>query len=126
VWHVGEPFEEMARIMLPRAKEGSPVRSWLLAAARITKGRRSAYDNLMLGLHDNAKLDERYQKACSQIEVKFAPGTTWLCFTDQVMHAALAGQYVLEQTFHLDTYAMARPELSPLKVLERMQGHALV
>ena len=84
------------------------------------------FDNLMLGLHDNAKLDEPYQKQCPQIEVPFAPGTTWMCFTDQVMHAALAGQYVLEQTFHLDADAMARPELSPLKVLERMKGRALV
>jgi hypothetical protein len=126
VWHVGEPFEDMARTMLPHSKEGSTVHAWLLAGAGITKGRRSAYDNLMLGLHDNAKLDERYQKECSQIEVPFAPGTTWLCYTDQVMHAALAGQYVLEQTFHLDADAMARPELSPLKVLERMKGHALV
>jgi hypothetical protein len=43
-----------------------------------------------------------------------------------VMHAAISGQYVLEQTFHLDIDAMARPELSPLKVLERLRGHALV
>jgi len=126
VWHVGEPFEDMARTMLPRAKEGSGVHAWFLATAGVTKGRRSPYDNLMLGLHDNAKLDEPYQKQCPQIEVPFAPGTTWMCFTDQVMHAALAGQYVLEQTFHLDADAMARPELSPLKVLERMKGRALV
>ena len=126
VWHVGEPFEDMARTMLPRAKDSSPVHTWLLATAGITKGRRSAYDTLMLGLHDGAKRDERYQKECRQIEIPFAPGTTWLCYTDQVMHAALAGQYVLEQTFHLDVDAMARPELSPLKVLERMKGRALV
>ena len=126
VWHVGEPFKDMARTMLPRAKEGSAAHAWLLAAARITKGRRSPYDNLMLGLHDGAKLDERYQKECAQIEVPFAPGTTWLCYTDQVMHAALSGQYVLEQTFHLDADAMACPELSPLKVLERIRGRALV
>jgi hypothetical protein len=126
IWHVGEPFEDMARTMLPRAKEGSAAHAWLLATLGVTKGRRSRYDNLMLGLHDGAKLDERYQKECSQIEVPFAPDTTWLCYTDQVMHAALSGQYVLEQTFHLDADAMARPELSPLKVLERMKGHALV
>lgn len=126
VWHVGEPFEDMARAMLPRVKSGSPVHAWFLAAAGITKGKRSRYDGVMLGLHDNAKLDERYQRESPQIEVPFAPGTTWLCYTDQVMHAALAGQYVLEQTFHLDIDAMARPELSPLKVLERMKGHALV
>jgi 3-deoxy-D-manno-octulosonic acid hydroxylase-like protein len=126
VWHVGEPFEDMARRMLPRAKGASPMHSWFLAAAGITKGRRSAYDDLMLGLHDNAKLDERYQKECPQIEAAFMPGATWLCYTDQVMHAALSGQYVLEQTFHLDIEAMAQPELSPLRALERMKGRALV
>jgi hypothetical protein len=126
IWHVGEPFEDMARTMLPRAKEGSAFHAGVLALAGITKGRRSVYDSLMLGLHDNAKLDEHYQKNAPQIEVPFMPGTTWLCYTDQVMHAALAGQYVLEQTFHLDVDAMARPELSPLKVLEWMKGRALV
>jgi hypothetical protein len=126
IWHVGEPFEDMARTMLPRAKEGSALHAGLMAVTGITKGRRTAYDSLMLGLHDSAKLDERYQKESPQIEVPFSPGTTWLCYTDQVMHAALSGQYVLEQTFHLDVGAMARPELSPLKVLERMKGRALV
>ena len=78
----------------------------------------------MLGLHDNAKLDMDYQRTTSKTEIRFPPGTTWLCYTDQVMHAALAGQYVLEQTFHLDVEAMARPELSPLKVLERLRQAA--
>lgn len=126
VWHVGEPFEDMARSMLPRVKEGSPFHAMILAAAGITKGRRSAYDSLMLGLHDGAKLDMTYQKNSPQVEVPFAPGTTWMCFTDQVMHAALTGQFVFEQTFHIDVGAMARPEFSPLKVLERMKGRALV
>lgn len=126
IWHVGEPFEAMAKRFLPRATEGSRAYAWFLAAAGITKGRRSAYDGLMLSLHDEGKLDEIYQKQSQQIEVPFAPGSTWLCFTDQVMHAALAGQYVLEQTFHLDCDAMQQPELSPLKVLERLTGHALV
>jgi hypothetical protein len=80
----------------------------------------------MLGLHDGAKRDDVYQKNSPQIEVPFPSGATWICYTDQVMHAALAGQYVLEQTFHLDVAAMARPELSPLKVLERLRGRALV
>ena len=126
VWRVGERFEDMANTILPRTKEGSSLHALLLAAAGITKGRRSAYDNLMLGLHDGAKLDERYQQSCSQIVTPFAPGSTWICFTDQVMHAAISGQYVLEQTFHLDVDAMARPERSPLKVLEHLRGHPLV
>jgi hypothetical protein len=80
----------------------------------------------MLSLHDGAKLDSAYQKQSVQFEVPFTPGSTWLCFTDQVMHAALSGQYVLEQTFHLACEAMQSPQLSPLKIMERLKGHALV
>lgn len=126
IWHVGEPFEAMAAKLGDRAREGSWVHATFLSSLGITKGRRSAYDSVMLGLHDGAKRDNVYQKSSPQIEVPFPAGATWICYTDQVMHAALAGQYVLEQTFHLDIDAMARPELSPLKVLERLRGRALI
>ena len=56
----------------------------------------------------------------------FPAGTTWLCFTDQVLHAALAGHCALEQTFHLPVAALAHPERAPLRVLERLAGRALV
>lgn len=126
VWHVGEPFEDMARKFLPRAREGSRVHSRLLGVLGITKGIRTPYDNLMLGLHDGAKRDDAYQRDAPQIEFPFPAGSTWICYTDQVMHAALAGQYVLEQTFHLDVGAMIAPARSPLRVLERLRGHSLV
>lgn len=126
VWRVGERFEGMAKKLGRRASDGSRLHAALLSAVGVTKGTRSAYDSVMLGLHDAAKSDDDYQNMSPQIEMPFYPGTTWICFTDQVMHAALSGQYVLEQTFHLDVEAMARPELSPLKVLERLRGRALV
>ena len=126
IWHVGAPFDEVARKFGSSAPEGSRLHAALLSAVGVTKGRRSAYDSLMLELHDRAKRDDHYQRTSPQIEVPFPSGATWICFTDQVMHAALAGQYVLEQTFHLDVEAMARPELSPLKVLEGLRGHVLV
>jgi 3-deoxy-D-manno-oct-2-ulosonic acid (Kdo) hydroxylase len=126
VWRVGESFEAMAKRFLPRSREGSRAAAWMLAAAGITKGTRSTYDSLMLGLHDGAKLDEDYQRHSPQAEILFPPGSTWICYTDQVLHAALAGQFVLEQTFHLDVAAMVAPERSPLRVLERLKGHALV
>ena len=97
----------------------------LLAALHETKGRRSEYDHLMLGLHDRAKADIDYQRNSPQQEVHFAPGTTWICYSDQVMHAAMAGQFMLEQTIHLPLSALYRPELSPLRVLERMAGRPL-
>lgn len=125
LWHTGEPFEDMARKILPKVREPMALAPLLLAAVGATRGRRSAYDNLMLGLHDNAKLDEGYQRSTVHNEIAFPAGSTWLCFTDQVMHAALAGQYVLEQTFHLDIAAMTQPQRAPIKVLERMTGRVL-
>lgn len=126
LWRVGEPFEAMAEQFLPRAREGSRVQARLLRAFGITKELRSPYDSLMLALHDGAKRDPEYQRNSPQTEIPFPARSTWICYTDQVMHAARAGQFVLEQTFHLDVAAMAHPERSPLRVLERLRGHALV
>ncbi|HEX4078357.1 MAG TPA: Kdo hydroxylase family protein [Rhizomicrobium sp.] len=126
VWRVGEPFEQMARRFLPGAREGSRARAWMLSRLGITNGMRSAYDGLMLGLHDGAKRDEPYQRQAPQTEIPFPAGSTWMCYTDQVMHAATAGQFVLEQTFHPDVTAMVMPERCPLRILERLRGRALV
>ena len=125
IWRVGERFEAMAARFLPRVRKMGRVEPSLLAALYVTKGRRSEYDHLMLGLHDCAKADTDYQRNSPQQEVRFAPGTTWICYSDQVMHAAMAGQFMLEQTIHLPLTALYRPELSPLRILERMAGHSL-
>jgi hypothetical protein len=58
--------------------------------------------------------------------VHFAPGTTWICFSDQVMHAAVSGQFMLEQTIHLPVSALYDPSRSPLAILERLTGRTLV
>ena len=126
VWRVGENFGAMAQRFLPRVRRQFPGTARLLAWLRVTKGRRSEYDHLMLGLHDRAKADREYQRSCAQQVVHFSPGTTWLCFSDQVMHAALSGQYMLEQTIHLPVAALYEPGNSPLAVLERMSGRQLV
>ncbi len=126
VWRVGEPFEAMARTLLPRVRDPLPGSAALLAALKVTKGRRSSYDHLMLNLHDRAKEDLDYQRDCPQQVVEFAPGTTWLCFSDQVMHAAMSGQYMLEQTIHLPVTALYDPLRSPLATLERLKGRKLV
>jgi hypothetical protein len=125
VWHVGEPFAEMAQKIVPRVPAPSAAKNMMLAALFVTRGVRSKYDSVMHGLHDQAKLDDAYQKQSPQVEFAFPAGATWLCYTDQVMHAALSGQYVLEQTFHLDLEAMAFPERAPFNVLERLTGRAL-
>jgi hypothetical protein len=126
VWRVGEPFEAMAARFLPSIRPMRPGEATLLAALKVTKGRRSEYDHAMLGLHDRAKRDEDYQRNSPQREVRFAPGTTWLCFSDQVMHAAMSGQHMMEQTLHLPLTALRHPERSPLATLERLRGRPMV
>jgi hypothetical protein len=125
VWRVGEAFEPMARALLPRVRAMRPFEASVLAALRVTKTPRSEYDHLMLGLHDAAKADRGYQEASPQREVRFAPGTTWICYSDQVMHAAASGQFMFEQTTHLPLSALYDPTGSPLAVLERITGRKL-
>jgi hypothetical protein len=115
----------MARTILPHIKTPSVFQSWINFITHPANGLRSPYDNLMLGLHDTAKLDMDYQRATAKTEIKFPPRCTWLCYTDQVMHAALSGQFVLEQTFHLDIDVMADPARAPIRVLETMTGRPL-
>lgn len=126
VWRIGEPFEAMARRLLPRVRPMIPGEATCLSALHVTRGRRSEYDHMMLGLHDRAKSDLDYQRSSPQREVRFAPGTTWICYSDQVMHAAASGQYMLEQTTHLPLDALYEPRSSPLTILERISGHRLV
>jgi hypothetical protein len=125
IWRVGEPFPDFARKFLPSL--GQPVAgiTWLLAAVGATRGRRSGYDQLMLRLHNRAKRNPAYQQSAPQVKIAFPARTSWLCYTDQVVHAALAGQCALEQTFYLDIASMADPARSPLRELERMTGRQL-
>ena len=116
----------MARSLLRRVPRHRPLVARALALLSLTKGTRSEYDHVMLALHDAAKADAAYQRDCEQQRVHFAPGTTWLCFSDQVMHAAMAGQYMLEQTIHLPVSALYDRATSPLAVLERLTGRTLV
>lgn len=125
MWNVGEPFADMAEKILPRVKEPSVIDTWFRAVTFQTRGVRTPYDNLMLGLHDTAKLDNNYQASTGKTGIAFPPRTTWLCYTDQVMHAALSGQFVLEQTFHLDIDVMADPARAPIRILENMTGRVL-
>jgi hypothetical protein len=125
-WEVGAPFEQFALEFLPRVGPHLPGKSWLYEKLGVTRGRRSLYDEMMLSLHDTAKRDSYFQANSPHQAVAFAPGSCWLVFTDQVLHAALGGEFALEQTFHLDIDQMARPERAPVKVLERLSGKTLV
>lgn len=125
-WRVGEPFADYAARFLPRIKAPLPGAAFVMKTLGLTKGTRSAYDSIMLGLHDRGKYDSAWQANSPRAEVNFPAGSTWLCFTDAVLHAAMGGHMALEQTFHLPVEAMAHPEQTPLRMLEKLSGRALV
>ncbi|HET9644965.1 MAG TPA: Kdo hydroxylase family protein [Burkholderiaceae bacterium] len=125
-WRVGEPFDSFAVRYLRGIPRPVPGSAWLLQRLHVTKARRSEYDHLMLQLHDRVKADLAYQREAPQLAVEFSPGTTWIVFSDQVLHAAMGGQYMMEQTLYLDPDRQQQPSLSPLKVLERLTERALL
>ena len=124
-WRVGEPFEAHAQRYLPVIQRPWPGSAWLLEKTGITKRRRTEYDHLMLQLHDRAKADAGFQRDSPQARVAFAPGTTWVVFSDQVPHAAMDGQHLLEQTFYLDVQHQQQPQTAPRSTLERLLGREL-
>lgn len=126
IWLLGEAFEPFARRFVPGVRKQLPLEAVALEALGITKSPRTSYDHLMLGLHDHGKLDDTYQREAWRERFDFPAGSTWVCFTDQVLHAALGGQYLLEQTFLLPISVMRQPERSPLRTLERLSGRRLV
>ncbi len=126
VWRVGEPFEQVAQRFLPRARRYSRWQAKALRALRVTKSLRSEYDHLMLELHDAMKSDTRYQKDAPQVTFAFPPGATWVCFSDQTAHAAMSGQYLLEQTMQLPPDRQYDVTASPLAILSRLTGRSLV
>ncbi len=126
VWRYGEDFQHVVNRFLPKVGNPWPGRSAILKALGITKTYCTEYDYIMLNIHNKMKADIRYQKTAVQGEIEFAPGNTWIVQTDHVSHAALSGQFLLEQTFYLPVEAMQHPELSPLRVLETAKGRGLL
>jgi hypothetical protein len=125
VWKVGEPFANVARTFFPKLRAPLPGERGLLAAVRVTKSIRSRYDHYMLKLHDAMKLDPDYQSRFASSTHEFPAGSTWVCFTDQVSHAAVSGACQLEQTFWVDVEVLRNPQSAPLRVLESLAGRKL-
>jgi 3-deoxy-D-manno-oct-2-ulosonic acid (Kdo) hydroxylase len=125
VWRVGEPFEDLARRYLPQVKPYSAWQASALHRIGLTKSLRSEYDHLMLQLHDHMKADEAYQRGGPQLTFPFPSGSTWVCFSDQTVHAAMSGQGMLEQTFHLPVAHQYDPQASPLAIMTRLVGRPL-
>lgn len=126
VWRVGESFEMVANRFLPQVPKQILGSARFLKLLRFTKSYRTQYDHIMLQIHNRMKADETYQNNAQQKEIRFPPGSAWIVQTDQISHAAMSGQYLLEQTFYLPVEGMRYPERSPLKVLERLMGRSLV
>ncbi len=126
VWHIGEPFEQVLATFAPQIPPYSAIGARLLKLVKATRNVRSAYDHYMLKLHNSMKLDDHYQQNITKHRVEFPPQSTWLVFTDHVSHAALSGQFLLEQTFYLPVGAMENPAHSPLKQWEKLKKCALV
>ena len=126
VWRVGEPFADMVKTMLPRAKPYVRWQAKALHKLGITKSLRSEYDHLMLQLHDNMKADMDYQTSAPQVTMPFAAGSAWVCFSDHALHGVESGQYMLEQTFHIAPEDQYDPNISPLAHLNTVMQRQLV
>lgn len=126
VWHIGENFSQIAPRFLAKIMPPLPGSTWILHRLGITKSLRSHYDHFMLCIHDAMKRDGMYQSHSAYLKQKFLPGSTWIAATDQIAHAAISGQYALEQTFFLPTSAMQNTRHAPLTILENLLGYRLV
>src|SRR5262249_50790878 len=80
-WRVGDDFATVAGRFAARLRVPLPGSGQLLAMLRVTKSPRTAYDALMLQLHDRMKEDEAFQRESPQTAFDFPAGSTWLAFT---------------------------------------------
>ncbi len=126
VWHTGEDFRTVAETFFPRISPPWPGKHALMHVLNLTKSKRSLYDHYMLNIHNRMKEDQAYQKRAIQARLELPAHSTWIVETDAVSHAALSGQFMLEQTFYLKVPAMMWPERSPLRILESLVGKGLV
>jgi hypothetical protein len=126
VWRLGDPFEKVVDQLSHKLTHPKPLIPYLLKWLKITKDLRSPFDHYMLQLHDVMKGNLDYQKTVSQEEIHFPAGSTWIVYTDQVSHAAMSGQHVLEQTYHLPMNGLKNEETAPLRILEKQMQRSLL
>jgi hypothetical protein len=136
-WVTGDPFAKVvgkftpAKLPIPQpdgalAKAGKGLAQATGLAGLVPQWKRTPYDEFMMQLHNAMKEDDEFQGVCTKEYFQFAPGSSWMVYTETVPHAVLAGQYALEQTFLVDPVAMVTPESAPVRVLEKMAGARLV
>ena len=124
VWNVAEPFDLLAERYAEKAglekfaakkSNGLPR---LLNRIGLPVADHSAYDKFMLNFHDYLKSNENFQENCDKQRLEFPPNTTWMVYTDGVPHAALSGQYALEQTYIVPVEALVAKDKAPINILE--------
>jgi hypothetical protein len=113
----GSPWQRLRRRILARAPHAARALAPLLE--------RSPYDSCMLRLHDHLKADADFQRTGPHQQWDFLPGSSWILFTDFVPHAALSGQFAVEQTWLVPCSALLQPEKAPVSILERLTGGPL-
>ncbi len=118
-WHIGEAYADVVRRFLPKIRPLFPLEAELLYRLKITRQKRLPYDHYMLHIHDKMKADLDYQQQVNFTPMNFPPGSTWIVYTDLVSHAALAGRFVLEQTYYPPVQNMQNPSLSPQYQLQQ-------
>ena len=132
-WITGEPFPSVVKSFTPAvlpvpqadgalARAGKQIAQATGLAKLVPQWKRTPYDDFMMRLHNAMKENGAFQQNCAKEHVQFAPGSSWMVYTETVPHAVVAGQYALEQTFLVDPAAMVTPESAPLRVLEKMAG----
>lgn len=125
VWSVGEPFANMAAQFLPKVPRYNPVFANLMHKLGITKSLRGEYDHTMLHLHDLTKANAAYQANAPQMRFEFPANSTWVVYSDLVLHAVLSGQHMMEQTFHLPQAHLTYPQASPKSSIENLLQRAI-
>lgn len=125
-WRIAAPLPQVAPRFLPQLRPPLPGSAALLAALRVTRTRRSAYDHYMLQLHDAMKRDAAFQSDTAQAQFDFPAASSWLAYTDIVPHAAMSGRLAFEQTFYLPVERMQDPAKSPQHALEALLQRPLV
>jgi hypothetical protein len=135
-WVVGDAFGKVVgafapgKLATPRpdspvTRAGKHLAKATGLAQLVPQWKRTPYDEFMMRLHNAMKEDTGFQSSCKRESVQFAPGSSWMVYTETVPHAVLGGQYALEQTFLVDPGAMVTPDSAPIAVLEKMAGARL-
>jgi hypothetical protein len=134
VWNTTGGFDSLARQYaddagLQRFAEPSAFSRTMRGLAEklgVRGAGRTPYDTFMLRFHDYLKENEDFQHNYPKNRLEFPPLATWLVFTDGVAHAAMSGQYAIEQTLLIPPSALVSPEQAPYRILETIAGRALV